>query len=89
MQRLEDYYTIALYYIIDENKKIKFLDGAVMNLQHLIVDIKLRQKCVKLRITVEGKSFLVTLPVKRSKQGKVLVDASQLSSLDCILFRMV
>lgn len=65
MQRLEDYYTIALYYIIDENKKIKFLDGAVMNLQHLIVDIKLRQKCVKLRITVEGKSFLVTLPVEK------------------------
>ncbi len=65
MQRLEDYYTIALYYIIDENRKIKFLDGAVMNLQHLIVDIKLRQKCVKLRITVEGKSFLVTLPVEK------------------------
>lgn len=53
------------HYIIDENKKIKFLDGAVMNLQHLIVDIKLRQKRVKLRITVEGKSFLVTLPVEK------------------------
>lgn len=53
------------HYIIDENKKIKFLDGAVMNLQHLIVDIKLRQKHVKLRITVEGKSFLVTLPVEK------------------------
>ncbi|MCC8069118.1 MAG: hypothetical protein LIO71_05140 [Ruminococcus sp.] len=52
-------------YIIDENKKIKFLDGAVMNLQHLIVDIKLRQKRVKLKITVEGKSFLVTLPVEK------------------------
>lgn len=53
------------HYIIDENKKIKFLDGAIMNLQHLIVDIKLRQKRVKLRITVEGKSFLVTLPVEK------------------------
>lgn len=53
------------HYIIDENKKIKFLDGAVMNLQHLIVDIKLRQKRVKLRITVEGKSFLVILPVEK------------------------
>ena len=53
------------HYIIDENKKIKFLDGTVMNLQHLIVDIKLRQKRVKLRITVEGKSFLVTLPVEK------------------------
>ena len=53
------------HYIIDENKKIKFLDGSVMNLQHLIVDIKLRQKRVKLRITVEGKSFLVTLPVEK------------------------
>lgn len=53
------------HYIIDENKKIKFLDGAVMNLQHLIVDIKLRQKRVKLRITVEGKSFFVTLPVEK------------------------
>ena len=53
------------HYIIDENKKIKFLDGVVIDLQHLIVDIKLRQKRVKLRITVEGKSFLVTLPVEK------------------------
>lgn len=53
------------HYIIDENKKIKFLDGAVIELQHLIVDIKLRQKRVKLKITVEGKSFLVTLPVEK------------------------
>lgn len=53
------------HYIIDENSKIKFLDGVAMNLQHLIVDIKLRQKRVKLKITVEGKSFLVTLPVEK------------------------
>jgi len=53
------------HYIIDENSKIKFLDGVAMNLQHLIVDIKLRQKRVKLKITVEGKSFVVTLPVKK------------------------
>lgn len=53
------------HYIIDENKKIKFLDGVIMNLQHLIVDIKLRQKRVKLRVTVEGKSFVVTLPVEK------------------------
>lgn len=53
------------HYIIDENGKIKFVDGVIMNLQHLIVDIKLRQKRVKLRITVEGKSFLVTLPVEK------------------------
>lgn len=53
------------HYIIDENSKIKFLDGVAMNLQHLIVDFKLRQKRVKLKITVEGKSFLVTLPVEK------------------------
>lgn len=53
------------HYIINKDGKIQFLDDAVMNLQHLIVDIKLCQKRVKLRITVEGKSFLATLPVEK------------------------
>jgi transcription antitermination factor NusG len=53
------------HYIITEDGKIKFVDGVVMNLRHLIVDFKLRQKRVKLRITVEGKFFTVTLPVEK------------------------
>lgn len=53
------------HYIINEYGKVKFVDGAIVNLQHLIADFKLRQKRVKLRITVEGKSFMVTLPVEK------------------------
>lgn len=53
------------HYIIDENGNIRFTDGVVKNLQHLIVDYRLRQKRVKLRITVEGKAFTVTLPIEK------------------------
>ncbi len=53
------------HYIINEYGKIKFSDGAVMNLQHLIISYNPRQKRAKLRLTVNGKSFNVTLPIEK------------------------
>ena len=48
-----------------EDGKAKFIDGAVFKLQHLITSFCLRQHRVKLRLTVNGKSFNVSLPVEK------------------------
>ena len=48
-----------------ENGKAVFVDGVIFRLQHLITNFNLRQHRVKLRITVNGKSFNVSLPVEK------------------------
>lgn len=48
-----------------ENGKAVFVDGVIFRLQHLITNFNLRQHRVKLRITVNGRSFNVSLPVEK------------------------
>lgn len=48
-----------------ENGKAKFIDGVVFRLRHLVTNFNLRQHRIKLRLTVNGKSFNVSLPVEK------------------------
>ena len=48
-----------------ENGKVVFVDGVVLRLQHLITSFCLRQHRVKLRLTINGRSFNVSLPVEK------------------------
>lgn len=48
-----------------ENGKAVFVDGVVLRLQHLITSFCLRQHRVKLRLTINGRSFNVSLPVEK------------------------
>lgn len=48
-----------------EGGKAKFIDGVVFKLQRFITNFNLRQHRVKLRLTVNGKSFNVSLPVEK------------------------
>lgn len=48
-----------------ENGKVKFIDGVVFKLQHLITSFCLRQHRVKLRLTINGRSFNVSLPEEK------------------------
>lgn len=48
-----------------ENGKAVFVDGVVFRLQHLITSFCLRQHRVKLRLTINGRSFNVSLPVEK------------------------
>lgn len=56
---------IEVSYYRLENGKAVFVDGVVFRLQHLITSFCLRQHRVKLRLTVNGKSFNVSLPVEK------------------------
>lgn len=48
-----------------ENGKAKFIDGVVFKLQRFITKFNLRQHRVKLRLTINGRSFNVSLPVEK------------------------
>ena len=48
-----------------ENGKAKFIDGVVFKLQRFINKFNLRQHRVKLRLTINGRSFNVSLPVEK------------------------
>ena len=48
-----------------EDGKAKFIDGVVFKLQHLITKFDLRQHRVKLRLTINSRSFNVSLPVEK------------------------
>ena len=56
---------IEVSYYRLENGKAKFIDGVVLRLQHLITSFCLRQHRVKLRLTINGRSFNVSLPVEK------------------------
>lgn len=48
-----------------ENGKAVFVDGVVLRLQHLTTSFCLRQHRIKLRLTINGESFNVSLPVEK------------------------
>lgn len=56
---------IEVSYYRLENGKAKFIDGVVFKLQRFITKFNLRQHRVKLRLTINSRSFNVSLPVEK------------------------